>query len=104
MSWIHIEDLAALISYVVTEKTLRGVLNATSPQSVTNAEFAAALGETLHRPAIIPVPPFVLRKMLGEMAEMVLSSQRVVPEATINSGFIFEFPDVLGALFEILRK
>jgi uncharacterized protein len=103
-SWIHLEDLVSLISYVIAEKTLRGVLNATAPHPVTNAEFARALAECLHRPAILPVPAFVLRMMLGEMAEVVLASQRVIPEATIASGFVYGFPDVLGALFEILRK
>jgi uncharacterized protein len=103
VSWIHLEDLVSLIDYVIREKTLRGVLNATSPHPVTNAEFAKSLGEALHRPVIFAAPSFVLKFALGEMSELLLTSQRVIPEATIASGFEFAYPDLKGALFEILR-
>jgi uncharacterized protein (TIGR01777 family) len=103
MSWIHIDDVVSLIGYVIREKTLRGVLNATSPRPVTNLEFTKGLGEALHRPAILAAPAFALKLALGEMSEVLLASQRVIPEATIASGFEFAYPDLQGALFEILR-
>lgn len=102
VSWIHRDDVVSLISFVIREKTLRGALNATSPNPVTNAEFTKTLAKTLHRPAIFSAPPFALRLMYGDMAKVILESQRVLPEATIASGFEFQYPDLHGALLEIL--
>ena len=103
MSWIHLEDVVSLIDYVIREKTLRGVLNATSPHPVTNAEFTRSLGEAVHRPTILTAPAFALKLALGDMSQVLLASQRVIPEATIASGFEFAYPDLKGALFEIVR-
>ncbi len=103
VSWIHVDDVVSLIRYVIHEKTLRGALNATAPNPVRNADFTRALAEALHRPSMLSAPKFVLRLALGEMAEVVLSSQRVIPEATMASGFEFAYPDLKGALFQILR-
>ncbi len=102
VSWIHRDDVVSLISFVIREKTLRGALNATSPNPVTNAEFTKTLAKTLHRPAIFAAPPFALKLMYGDMAKVILESQRVLPEATIASGFEFQYPDLQGALLEIL--
>jgi uncharacterized protein (TIGR01777 family) len=102
VSWIHREDLVSLICFVIREKTLRGALNATSPNPVTNAEFTKALGTALHRPAIFAAPRFALKLLYGDMAEVILESQRVLPEATLAAGFEFEYPDLQGALLEIL--
>jgi NAD dependent epimerase/dehydratase family enzyme len=78
-------------------------LNGTSPNPVTNAEFARALGRAMRRPAIMPAPGFALRVMLGEMADaLLLSGQRVVPARPESLGFMFRYPRVeqaLGALF-----
>jgi len=102
VSWIHRDDVVSLISFVIREKTLRGALNATSPNPVTNGEFTKALAKTLHRPAIFTAPPFALRLLYGDMAKVILESQRAVPEATLASGFEFQYPDLQGALLEIL--
>ena len=102
MSWIHRDDVVSLISYVIHEKTLRGVLNATSPDPVTNAQFTKALAKAVHRPAIFSAPPFALKLLYGDMAQVILQSQRVLPEATLASGFEFQYPDLQGALLEIL--
>jgi hypothetical protein len=102
VSWIHREDLVSLICFVIREKTLRGALNATAPNPVTNREFTKALARAVHRPAIFAAPPFALKLLFGDMAEMILQSQRVVPEATLAAGFEFEYPDLQGALLEIL--
>jgi uncharacterized protein (TIGR01777 family) len=104
MSWIHIEDLANMILFALRESTLRGVLNATSPHPVTNAEFTRALARAVNRPAVIPVPAFALRFLLGEMSEMLLGSQRAIPEAALRAGFEFQYPEIGAALIQILNE
>lgn len=101
MSWIHVNDLIALIAFLMKESTVRGVFNATSPFPVTNREFTQALAEAVHRPAILPVPAFVLKLMFGEMAEMLLASQRAIPDAAQRAGFVFQHPDIFAALAQI---
>jgi len=103
MSWIHIEDLVALIAFLMRESTVRGVFNATSPFPVTNREFTRALAEAVHRPAILPVPAFVLKWMLGEMSDVLLASQRAFPDAAQRAGFVFEHPDIFASLAQIVR-
>ena len=103
MSWIHIQDLIALIAFLMKESTVRGVFNATSPFPVTNREFTQALAEAVHRPAILPVPAFALRLIFGEMAEVLLASQRAVPDAAQRAGFVFQHPDVFAALAQIVQ-
>ena len=103
MSWIHIDDLIALVAFLMKESTVRGVFNATSPFPVTNREFTQALAEALHRPAIFPVPAFALKLMFGEMSQVLLASQRATPEAAQRAGFMFQHPDVFAALAQIVR-
>ena len=104
MSWIHLDDLIALIAFLMKESTVRGVFNATSPFPVTNREFTKALGEAVHRPAIFPVPAFALKLLFGEMSKALLASQRVVPDAAQRAGFVFEHPDIFAALAEIAGR
>jgi len=101
MSWIHIDDLMELITFLMKESTVRGVFNATSPFPVPNREFTQALAEAVHRPAIIPVPVFGLKLALGEMAEVVLASQRAIPDAAQRAGFVFQHPDIFTALAQV---
>jgi uncharacterized protein (TIGR01777 family) len=103
MSWIHLADLIALIEFLLKESTVRGVFNAVSPFPVTNAEFTRALGEAVHRPAFIPVPGFAIKLLFGDMAEIVLGSQRAIPDAAARAGFVFKHPDVFGSLAEICK-
>lgn len=98
MSWIHIADLCSLIYFLMTESTVRGAFNAVSPNPVRNAEFTKALGEAVHRPAFIPVPAFAIKALFGEMSEIVLGSQRVIPDAANRQGFVFDYHDIYGAL------
>jgi uncharacterized protein len=102
MSWIHLEDLCQMILFALGDSTLRGVFNATSPHPVTNAEFTRALGRAVNRPAVIPVPAFALRLLLGEMSEILLGGQRVVPEAALRAGFEFRYPEIGATLIQIL--
>jgi len=79
------------------------VFNAVSPHPVTNEEFTRALGEAVHRPAFIPVPAFAVKLLVGDMAELILASQRAIPQAAERAGFTFRHPDVFGALTNVLR-
>jgi uncharacterized protein (TIGR01777 family) len=101
MSWIHLDDATALLEFAIVLPRLSGPVNAVAPAPVTNAEFARALGRALHRPAIFPVPAFVLRLLYGEMAGTILGSQRVLPEAAQRAGFTFRYPALEAALRQI---
>jgi uncharacterized protein (TIGR01777 family) len=102
MPWIHLDDLCRLILHSLHSAKLSGPVNAVAPQPVRNAEFTAALGAALRRPAFFPVPEFALRLLYGEMADVVLASQRVAPAAAESSGFRFSFPSIDPALQAIL--
>ncbi len=99
MAWISIEDLLAIVERALGDGAMRGSINATAPEPVTNAAFTRALGRALHRPALLPAPEFALRLALGAMAdEMLLASQRVVPDALLRAGFRFTHPRLEDAL------
>jgi uncharacterized protein (TIGR01777 family) len=104
MSWIHVDDVIDLIRLALETSAVHGPLNATAPQPVTNAEFTQALAAALHRPAIFPVPRFALRLLFGDMAEVILASQRVIPQATRAAGFQFQHPELRGALARLLSE
>ena len=103
MSWIHLDDLVALITFLLAKPSLRGAVNATAPYPVRNTEFTRELAHALHRPAIFPVPPIALKLLYGEMAEMILGSQRVAPQAALRAGFEFRFPEIGAALRYVLK-
>lgn len=98
MSWIHINDMLRLTDFLLQHPTLHGAFNATAPQPVTNAQFSQTLAKVLHRPALLPMPAFVLRLMFGEMADLLLTGQRVIPANLIKAGFEFQFPELEPAL------
>lgn len=100
MSWIHIADLCSLILFLLKESTVRGAFNAVSPNPVRNVEFTKALAQAVHRPAFIPVPAFAIKALYGEMSEIVLASQRAIPDAAIRQGFTFDYNDIYGALVQ----
>jgi uncharacterized protein (TIGR01777 family) len=101
MSWIHLDDLVGLVAFALERQDVRGVVNAVAPAPVTNAEFSATLGRVLGRPAIVPVPSVALRVALGEMADVLLAGQRVVPAAAEALGFRFRHPELAGALVDV---
>jgi hypothetical protein len=103
-SWIHIDDAVNLILFALENGQIRGAINATAPHPVTNAQFTRGLARVLHRPAIFPVPPFALRLMFGEMADVVLASQRVLPAAAQAAGFEFRYSDLAPALANLLAQ
>ncbi|MFL6449843.1 MAG: TIGR01777 family oxidoreductase [Bryobacteraceae bacterium] len=102
MPWIHLDDLVSLYTFAAQNTSVEGPLNASAPEIVTNGQFTKALGGVLGRPTLIPVPHFALRAVLGELAGFVLSSQRVVPEATERAGFTFQYGRLERALKAIL--
>ncbi len=103
MSWIHAGDLAELFRWVMEER-LAGVFNGVAPFPVTNSEFTRELARALGRPAFIGVPQFGLKLLFGEMAQVLLDSQRAAPRAAESSGFRFRFPQVGPALGDLLRR
>ncbi len=98
MSWIHLEDEINLILHLIENRSMSGPVNATAPNPVRNKEFSATLAKVLRRPCLLPVPGFALRLGLGQMAEMLLTGQRVIPAAAQKSGFKFRYPDLKEAL------
>ena len=99
--WIHLADLAALFQFAV-ENEVSGPLNGAAPIPVTNADFTQTLARVIHRPAIFPVPVFALKLLFGEMSEILMASQRVLPAAAEAAGFKFRFPELGGALEDLL--
>ncbi len=102
--WIHLEDLAAAVDFVIENNKIHGPINFCSPRPVTNGEFVKTLGRVLSRPAWLPAPAFMLRLAMGELGAAILSSQRVVPEKLTSNGFRFRFPDIEAALADIVGR
>jgi uncharacterized protein (TIGR01777 family) len=100
-SWIHIEDEVGLILLLLDRK-LAGAFNLTAPNPVTVNEFAATLGKTLRRPALIRTPAFLLRAGLGEGASALIDLQRVSPKKALERGYQFQFPTLAEALKDLL--
>jgi len=96
--WIHADDLVGLIQAILDDERFRGPVNASAPEAVRNAELTRTLGRVLHRPTPLPVPAFALRATLGELADELLGSRRVVPERALELGFHFAHPDLAAAL------
>ena len=103
VSWIHRGDVTGLVLEALVNEGYRGAVNATAPEPVRNRNFTAALGRVLVRPAAIRVPAVVLRLALGEMADMLITGQRVLPRAAERLGYRWQYPEVLGALRASVR-
>ena len=104
MSWIHIDDLIGIIFHVINNKDIKGAVNGTAPNPVTNKVFTSTLACVLKRPAFFPMPAFVLKLMLGEMAqELLLSGQHVIPKKLLDAGYGFQYAELENALREIVQ-
>jgi uncharacterized protein (TIGR01777 family) len=101
-SWIHIEDEIGIILLALDHPGAVGAINATAPHPVTNKAFSKALGRALQRPAILPVPPFALKLLLGQVAEILTTGQRVIPAKALALGYQFKFPEIDPALRDLL--
>jgi uncharacterized protein len=105
VSWIAIDDLLGIFNHLLMTGSLAGPINATSPQPVTNRQFAETLGRVLKRPAWLPVPAAALRLAFGEMADVaLLASQRMVPARLQAGGFGFRYPELEPALRHLLGR
>jgi NAD dependent epimerase/dehydratase family enzyme len=103
MSWITLDDAVAAIQHALSTEGLRGPVNVVSPQPVTNRGFTRTLGRALGRPTVFPMPAFAARLAFGEMADaLLLSSQRVLPDRLLGSGYSFRHPDLEPALRHVL--
>lgn len=103
MSWIHLEDLLAAILVLLHDTQAHGPYNLVAPGPVRNAEFTQALAAALHRPAPLAVPASVLRLMLGQRAVLLIGGQRVLPARLEKAGVQFRYPQLAGALTELLE-
>jgi uncharacterized protein len=105
MSWATLEDVVAILKFAIENATVRGAINVVSPQPLQNAEFTKVLARAMHRPALFPAPALVLRLALGEMADaLLLSSQRVAPQALEKLGYRFLHADLTSAMAAVLAK
>jgi uncharacterized protein (TIGR01777 family) len=104
MPWVHVDDVVGILLHAATNEQLRGPVNATGPVAATNAMFTKALGKVLGRPTFFSVPAPVFKLMLGEFAQIVLSSQKIAPRAAVESGYRFQHENVEDALRAILGR
>ena len=102
MSWIHIDDLASMYVEALKNNDIKGVLNGTSPYPVTNAEFTKVLGKVLRRPAFLPAPAFAIKLAFGEMSQILLEGQKVLPVKFKEAKFRFRIPTLEMALKETI--
>lgn len=102
MSWIHADDVVGLFLHAL-DSDLRGPMNLTAPEPVRNAAFTKALGKALHRPTIFPVPRAALRLAFGEMASMLIGSQRVDCAVARRLGYRFQYPEINAAMADLFR-
>ena len=104
-SWLTVDEAARMFRFALQNTNLHGPVNAVSPQPVTNLEFTKALGSVLHRPTIFPLPAFMARMVLGEMADdLILGSTRVIPNRLLAAGYSFSHPEIGEALASALRS
>jgi uncharacterized protein len=101
--WIHVDDLVGVYLAALDGDEWNGAVNATAPNPATNKEFSRALGRALHRPALAPVPALAIRALYGEMAAIVVTGQRAVPERTQALGYRFRHPELGAALASALH-
>jgi uncharacterized protein (TIGR01777 family) len=105
MSWITLADTVGAIYHALTNEDVRGPINVVAPHPVTNLEFTKTLGHVLSRPTVLPAPVFALRLAFGEMADaLLLSSMRVEPLRLKESGYVFQYPELEGALRALLKE
>ncbi|MEM7801290.1 MAG: DUF1731 domain-containing protein [Chloroflexota bacterium] len=102
MHWIHIEDEINALLFLLKNKAISGIYNLAAPEALRNREFTQVLSKVLQRPSFIPVPGFVIKMLVGEMASLVLEGQRVSGDKIIEAGYDFEYPKAMRALKDII--
>jgi len=101
--WIHLDDVVGAICFLIEDPEARGPFNLAAPEPSTNAALGRAVARALRRPALLPVPGFLLRLILGEMATLILDGQRAMPRRLSERGYRFRHPDLPAALTQLLR-
>jgi len=102
--WVHVEDVAGIITHAVENPHVKGVLNATAPDYITNSQFTKSFGGAMWRPTIFPVPGFVINLVFGkERGQAMIEGQKVIPQRTLESGYEFVYPDIDSASKEFSR-
>jgi uncharacterized protein len=104
VSWIHIEDLVRLVEFALDKPSLRGAVNAVAPNPATHRQLQHTLAHSLRRRIRMRIPAFVLRAALGEMAQLLVDGQRVLPRRALAAGFNFRHPDLRAALEKLVSK
>jgi uncharacterized protein (TIGR01777 family) len=103
LPWVHVVDEVRAIRFLIDHERAAGPFNVSAPGVLTHAEFAKVAARVLRRPALMRVPEFVLRPILGEMSMLLLEGQRAVPQRLTELGFEFRFPDMESALRDLVR-
>ncbi|WP_448214275.1 TIGR01777 family oxidoreductase [Colwellia sp. MEBiC06753] len=103
MSWIHITDMVKALDHILNTESLNGAINLTAPNPVSNRVFSDVLAHTLHRPRFMVMPEFAARLLFGEMADLVIYGQCVVPEKLLASGFNFAYSELTPALKSLVN-
>lgn len=98
MPWMHIDDQVGLMDHLLHNDTCSGPFNACAPEPVRNIDFTRLLAQSLHRPALLPIPAWALRMGLGEMSVLLLGGQRLAPARAQTAGFVWQHPTLSGAL------
>ncbi|MEE4359456.1 MAG: TIGR01777 family oxidoreductase [Desulfococcaceae bacterium] len=104
LPWIHIHDLVSALIFVLQHNEISGPLNFTAPEPVRQKDFAHILGKILWRPAFLPAPAFMIRTVMGELGDVLLTGQRALPVKLLHYGFRFRYADLYSALKEITGK
>lgn len=105
VSWVHRRDAIEALLFLLDQAHASGTYNVVAPNPVRNRELGETLASVLHRPAFLPVPKFGVRMVLGEMGEaLLLSGQRATPKHLLDDGFEFGFPELRGALENLLSS
>jgi uncharacterized protein (TIGR01777 family) len=104
MPWIHLQDMVRLIKFCLDNGSVSGPVNAVAPQPVTNDEFGRVLARVMRRPHWFHAPGGIMRLALGEMSDLVLTGQKAIPRVALDHGFRFDYPDLEGALRNLIRQ
>ncbi|WP_448568236.1 TIGR01777 family oxidoreductase [Thalassotalea ganghwensis] len=102
MSWIHIDDMVAAIIHIIDTPALDGPINMTAPNPATNLAFSKAYARALRRPCIFPMPTIIAKLLFGEMADLLLYGQHVVPKKLIDTNFKFRFSHLTEAFSDLV--
>lgn len=103
MSWIHRDDVIGLILFALQSEDIRGPLNLTAPHPQTNRDLSKTLGRVIRSPSWLPVPQFALKMALGDVSDILVTGQRVMPAKALQHGYEFAYPHLESALAQLLR-